>query len=72
MNKLITNIILFLIWLYQKTLSQFLPPTCRFSPSCSNYMLQAINQHGVGKGVILGVKLMSNKEGRLKLTLGVF
>ena len=56
MNKLTTNIILFLIWLYQKTVSQFLPPACRFSPSCSNYMLQAINQYGVGKGIILGVK----------------
>ena len=40
----------------EKIISQFLPPTCRFSPSCSNYMLQAINQLGVGKGIILGIK----------------
>lgn len=29
---------------------------CRFSPSCSEYMAQAINKYGVKKGIKLGIK----------------
>ena len=41
---------------YQMTLSQVLPPSCRFYPSCSEYTLQAIARYGVLKGGWLGVK----------------
>ncbi len=44
------------IRLYQMTLSQVLPPSCRFYPSCSEYTLQAIAKYGVLKGGWLGVK----------------
>ena len=46
----------FLIRVYQKTLSPFFGSTCRFAPSCSNYMLEAIRTHGVGYGVLLGLR----------------
>ena len=46
----------FLIRAYQKTLSPFFGPACRFDPSCSNYMLEAIRTHGVGYGVFLGFR----------------
>ena len=46
----------FLIRVYQKTLSPFFGPACRFDPSCSNYMLEAIRIHGVGYGVFLGLR----------------
>ena len=46
----------FLIRVYQKTLSPFFGNTCRFEPSCSNYMLEAIRIHGVGYGVLLGLR----------------
>ena len=36
------------IRLYQKTLSQALPPSCRFVPSCSEYGYQAIAKYGCG------------------------
>jgi len=43
-----------LIKTYQKT--RFLrPPSCRFYPSCSQYMAQAIEHHGVFMGLKLGV-----------------
>jgi putative membrane protein insertion efficiency factor len=42
-----------LIRLYQKTISQALPPTCRFVPSCSGYGYQAIAKHGFLKGSLL-------------------
>ena len=49
------KILLFLINLYQK-ITRLTPPRCRFYPTCSEYMKQAIIIHGVVKGVWLGVK----------------
>lgn len=40
---------------YQRFVSPFLPPTCRFEPSCSEYGLQTILAHGVVKGTLLTV-----------------
>ena len=45
-----------LIKLYQVTLSQVTPPSCRFVPSCSQYTYEAISKFGVLKGIWLGVK----------------
>lgn len=45
-----------LIRLYQMTLSQILPPSCRFEPSCSRYTYQAIDKYGLIKGSWLGFK----------------
>lgn len=39
-----------LVRLYQRTLSRWLPPTCRFTPSCSEYALEALERHGVWRG----------------------
>ena len=41
---------------YQVTLSPLFGDCCRFTPSCSNYMIEAIQIHGAGKGVWLGVR----------------
>ncbi|HUS15528.1 MAG TPA: membrane protein insertion efficiency factor YidD [Chloroflexia bacterium] len=41
---------LWAIRLYQKTISQALPPTCRFVPSCSEYGYQAIAKYGFFRG----------------------
>ncbi len=43
------------IWLYQWCLSPFLPNSCRFYPSCSEYTKQAIHTHGPLPGLGLGV-----------------
>lgn len=49
-------IILGLIRLYQKTLSQTMPPnTCRFYPSCSHYGYQAVYKYGAIKGSIMAI-----------------
>ncbi len=50
------KVLLFLIRLYQRTLSQVTPPTCRFYPSCSEYGYQAIARYGVFKGSWMAVK----------------
>ncbi len=39
---------------YQRLISRFTPPTCRFYPSCSQYALQSIRRHGVLWGVAMG------------------
>lgn len=53
------SIALMLIRLWQRTLSQALPPTCRFYPSCSEYGYQAISRHGILRGGWLTVKRVS-------------
>jgi putative membrane protein insertion efficiency factor len=45
-----------LIRLYQLTLSRVLPPSCRFSPTCSVYGYQAIEKYGAIKGSWMAVK----------------
>lgn len=45
-----------LIRVYQVLLVPILPPCCRFNPSCSEYMHQAIDKFGVARGAYLGLK----------------
>ena len=40
---------------YQVTLSPMFGNCCRFTPSCSNYMLEALRVHGAFKGTLLGL-----------------
>ena len=44
------------ILLYRRLISPLLPNSCRFTPSCSEYMLSAINQWGVFRGGLLGLR----------------
>ena len=45
-----------LIKLYQSTISQVMPPACRYVPSCSHYTYEAITRYGFFKGVWLGTR----------------
>jgi putative membrane protein insertion efficiency factor len=47
---MIDALALALIRLYQRGISPFLPPSCRFVPTCSQYGYEAITRHGVGQG----------------------
>lgn len=40
---------------YQKFISPLTPPTCRFTPTCSHYAIEAIRKHGPFKGLALAV-----------------
>ena len=42
--------------LYQLVISPWLGPACRFQPSCSNYMIQAVEKYGFMRGVWKGVR----------------
>ena len=41
---------------YKRFVSPFLPSACRFHPTCSEYMLEAVNRYGVVRGVGVGLK----------------
>ena len=41
---------------YKRFLSPLLPPMCRFEPTCSIYMMQAIEGHGFWRGLRLGIR----------------
>ncbi|KFN90347.1 membrane protein insertion efficiency factor YidD [Tetragenococcus muriaticus] len=40
---------------YQRFISPLFPPSCRYYPSCSSYMLEALKVHGVFKGLLMGI-----------------
>ncbi|HLM99116.1 MAG TPA: membrane protein insertion efficiency factor YidD [Bryobacteraceae bacterium] len=42
--------------LYKRFLSPWLPAACRFHPTCSEYMREAVERYGVGRGSWMGVK----------------
>lgn len=48
-----------LIKLYQWIISPMLGPKCRFTPTCSQYAIEALKKHGVFKGLWLTVKRLS-------------
>jgi len=48
-----------LIRAYKLVISPLLPSACRFHPTCSEYMRDAIEKHGVWKGVGMGLRRLS-------------
>jgi putative membrane protein insertion efficiency factor len=48
-----------LVRIYQFVLSPYLPNSCRYTPTCSQYMIQAITKYGVWKGGRMGFKRLS-------------
>jgi len=56
MHKILKKIFIAPIRFYQISLSPLFAPTCRYQPTCSHYMIQAINEWGVIRGTWLGLK----------------
>lgn len=54
MSRLLIDVVLAPVRLYRRYLSPLKPtPSCRFHPTCSEYAIQAVETHGVLKGVAL-------------------
>ncbi|MFA5658681.1 MAG: membrane protein insertion efficiency factor YidD [Oscillospiraceae bacterium] len=47
------HLFIFLVRIYQKAISPFIPSRCRYYPSCSAYSVEALKKHGAIKGLIL-------------------
>ena len=41
---------------YKRHVSPLLPPACRYTPTCSEYAMEAVERHGVLKGLALAAK----------------
>lgn len=60
MKKIISKLFIGLIRLYQAAISPYLPPSCRYTPSCSAYGIEAIKIHGPFKGGWLTIKRVAS------------
>lgn len=59
MSGLLTKLATAMIRFYQRVLSVWTPPSCRYTPTCSEYMVQAIEGHGVVRGGWLGTRRLA-------------
>ncbi|POY35408.1 membrane protein insertion efficiency factor YidD [Solitalea longa] len=56
LNKIFNSVFIALIRIYQYAISPLLGQNCRFTPTCSQYGVEAIKKHGPWKGGLLTVK----------------
>ncbi len=56
LNRILTFPLILLVRFYQGAISPLLPKSCRYEPTCSQYMVTALQRHGFIKGLWLGTK----------------
>lgn len=56
LKKIFSMLLILPIRFYQLAISPHFPPACRYTPTCSQYAIEAIRKHGPLKGLLLGVK----------------
>ncbi len=60
MKSILVFPLIALVKIYQWCISPLFPPTCRYSPTCSHYMLEALRIWGPFKGTWLGLKRIAS------------
>ena len=55
-RRFLVTLLLLPIYFYQRCISPLTPPSCRFTPTCSEYAVQAIRKYGPIKGLYLAVR----------------
>ncbi|NIR44541.1 MAG: membrane protein insertion efficiency factor YidD [Gemmatimonadetes bacterium] len=53
---MLTRFLVTLVRGYQVAISPILPPACRYTPSCSQYAIEALRRYGAAKGSWLAVR----------------
>lgn len=59
-RKALTYLLLGVVKFYRNFISPLTPPSCRYSPTCSAYMLEAVELHGPIRGGWLGLKRIAS------------
>lgn len=59
-KKILGFLFIFLIRIYQYTISPYFPASCRYTPSCSAYGVEALKKHGAFKGGWLTLKRIAS------------
>jgi len=54
-SRTIARLLILPIRFYQKFISPLTPPSCRYTPTCSQYAVEALRKHGPIKGMYLAV-----------------
>jgi len=60
LRRLIKGGIIFMIKVYQRVISPWTPASCRYTPTCSAYSIEALQKHGLWKGFVLTIKRISS------------
>ncbi|MDE5720905.1 MAG: membrane protein insertion efficiency factor YidD [Paramuribaculum sp.] len=55
-SKVVASIMLLPVYFYRACISPMLPPSCRYTPTCSQYAIEALKKHGPLRGAILTFK----------------
>jgi len=56
MKKILRLLFLLPVYFYRYSISPLLPSSCRYTPTCSQYTIEAVKKHGVIKGGWLSIK----------------
>ena len=56
MTKIIKKIIIQIIKVYKLIISPYLGNNCRYIPTCSEYFIDSLNEYGLLKGLLMGIK----------------
>jgi putative membrane protein insertion efficiency factor len=53
------ELVIDLLRIYKRWISPLLAPACRYHPTCSEYMMEAVARHGASRGVWLGLRRLA-------------
>lgn len=59
LSNTLSTLLLLPIFFYRAVISPLTPPSCRYTPTCSKYAIEAIRKHGPIKGFLLAIKRIS-------------
>lgn len=55
-SRMAVRLLILPIKFYQRFVSPLTPPACRFTPTCSQYAIEALRKHGLVKGLYLAIR----------------
>ena len=58
--KIFSYLLIKIIKIYQLIISPYLGKNCRYLPTCSEYIIDCLNEHGFIKGTVIGIKRVTS------------